>query len=204
MDKRRNFIKKTAAGALGLSTFNLSELFVRKEDCLTLTEKILYHLATSKDRTEENYTANVLWEAMNGNFVNAMKFTRAGLKFFPDSLLILKESAAMNFKYKNYAGATILCREILELRPNDIKSYNNLAVATGRNGNWAEAMDISNKALQIEPNNSKALANLGFAYHKLGDNKSAIKLMKKALLEKPSYTKAQTWLEKILDGECLA
>ena len=202
MIKRRAFVKKTAAGALGLGFLDFSELSANEEKIST--EETLEYLANCNYRFVTDYLDSLEDEIEKGNFEHAMKITREGFKCFPDSIFILEESAYWNYEYKNYSNATILCKEVLTIRPNNISSLINLGIVTGRNGNWTEAMDLFNKALQIEPNNSKVLGNLGFVYHKLGDNNSAIKLMKKALWEKPVHTKAHIWLEKILEGEYLA
>ena len=63
MDKRRNFIKKTAVGALGLSFFNFRELLVSEEECST--EEILEFLANCNDRSEYDYVASVLYKIKN-------------------------------------------------------------------------------------------------------------------------------------------
>ena len=202
MTERRDFIKKTAAGALGLGCVDLDILSANEEEYTT--EEMLEFLAYIDDRTENGYTALAFHEIDKGNFELAMKVTREGLKFFPDSLTILNEMALWNCRYKNLNDASILWRKVVEIMPNDIESLINLSIATGLNGNQTESDDALNKVLQIEPDKSKIYATLGLGYHKIGHNRGAIELLKEALKVKPVYPKAQMWLDKISKGEYLA
>ena len=77
MIERRDFIKKTAVGALGLGCIDLDVLSANEEEYTT--EGMLEYLATCDDRTENSYIALALVEIEKSNFENAMKITQEGL-----------------------------------------------------------------------------------------------------------------------------
>ena len=75
----------------------------------------------------------------------------------------------------------------IELNPNHLKSYSNLAGLYVREGNFKEAEVLLRKSVDINPKDINTLVNLGCVIKDLGNPKEAEKFLRNALEINPSH-----------------
>jgi tetratricopeptide (TPR) repeat protein len=88
-------------------------------------------------------------------------------------IAILHEQAQSYLAQGEYHKAQQTEKELLQLRPDFISSYNNLSLISFMLGDSEEAIAISQKALEIQPDNIHTLANLTRYYFLNGDINSS-------------------------------
>ncbi|MEI7474855.1 MAG: tetratricopeptide repeat protein [bacterium] len=76
---------------------------------------------------------------------------------------------------------------IVEQNPNDVNSYNDLAIIYYKEGNKAKALELYKKALEANPDYLKAYNNSGIIYCELQQYDNAIKIYNKALEINPTF-----------------
>lgn len=90
-----------------------------------------------------------------------------------------------------YSGRTqdavVLCRQVLNLRPNSGRAVHLLGLVAHKDGNLAAAIDLMKKAAGLEPRSPFVQGNLGALLYQAGEADAAVKCFKKALSLDPSY-----------------
>lgn len=86
----------------------------------------------------------------------------------------------------SFQKAVDACNRALQIDPNFVGAYNNLAYAFTAKGDFQKAVDACNRALQLDPNFVGAFNNIAYAYEGLGQLKKTLEACDKGLKIDPS------------------
>jgi tetratricopeptide (TPR) repeat protein len=96
----------------------------------------------------------------------------------PEALSLLGDKY---FETKRYAQAIELYKKVLELRPDDADTYNDLGLAYQYTGNSDLAIETLKKGTEVMPSLQRIWLSLGFVYMSSGNTDDAKSTLKKAV-----------------------
>ena len=147
----------------------------------SLLEDILHYQFGIEDKEWIN-AINTIEEgyALARNFINKRKKTaqdwfEKGLKYKED---------------KNYEKAINAFLNVVDINPNDVIAWLNLANSYSGNKKHKKAIESLERALEIDPYNAIVLKELGIIYNEISNYDEAIKALKKALELDSTYIEA--------------
>jgi type IV pilus biogenesis/stability protein PilW len=86
---------------------------------------------------------------------------------------------------RNFAGAAQAYEKVIELEPNYVEAYNNLAIVYQEMGDWEKARSTYQKSVEINPQYGKAHNNLGILLYLQERYEESIEAFQKALAVNP-------------------
>lgn len=89
-----------------------------------------------------------------------------------------------------YGGAEAEFRRALELAPEMVEVYNNLALTMTELGKHEDAQACFRRALELAPDFAEAMNNLGCLYQTMGEHAKAVETFKDALTKRVDYAAA--------------
>lgn len=120
-----------------------------------------------------------------------------GLQYFPDNIDLIFNKACLLLENKNLQDAEPLFSHCIQLAPQQLDSYLNLAYIHNENLAFDSAREIYLKALTISPDNNHISAEIANTYIKQGDHKEAYGILKPLIENKKYNTKAAFVFAKI-------
>src|SRR5262245_59854811 len=90
--------------------------------------------------------------------------------------------------------ATLLCRQLLDARPDDAEAWNHLGLLIDESGDSDAAMECWRKAIALRPDFAEPHNNLGLVLDRLGDSGGAIAAWKEAARLRPEWIEPQYYL----------
>ena len=101
----------------------------------------------------------------------------------PEALSVLGDKY---FETKRYAQAIELYKKVLELKPDDADTYNDLGLAYQYTGKSDLAIDTLKKGAEVTPSLQRIWLSLGFVYMSSGNTEEAKSVLKKTADMDPS------------------
>lgn len=89
-----------------------------------------------------------------------------------------------------YGAAEMEFKRALELAPDMVEAYNNLALVLSETGKNKEAADCFKRAIELSPDFAEALNNLGCLYERMGEHATAVETFQAALTKRADYAGA--------------
>jgi tetratricopeptide (TPR) repeat protein len=89
-----------------------------------------------------------------------------------------------------YGAAEMEFKRALELAPDMVEAYNNLALVLSETGKNEEAAVCFQRAIKLSPAFAEALNNLGCLYERMGEHARAVETFQAALSKRADYASA--------------
>jgi eukaryotic-like serine/threonine-protein kinase len=125
-----------------------------------------------------------------GNVQGALDETKKTLALDPSNPRTLLWQARIYIRLNRWADAERTFHRLLQERPNDWVTYNDLGAALHQQGKYQEAIGAFRAASIAAPGSSMALSNLGVEYLQVGDFAKATESLKKSLALQPDSDQA--------------
>jgi tetratricopeptide (TPR) repeat protein len=131
----------------------------------------------------------------------AVKLLRKAVALAPGSVSAHYNLGVTLDRAKPGTGAGVAeYKKALQLKPHDVNSLVNLAVALGDQDS-SQARKLLAQAQALEPNNAEAHFNLGLLQRNSGDSKGAVQAFEKAISLNPELLEARRQLALLLVSE---
>jgi spermidine synthase len=138
--------------------------FETTDNNVTTAIKLL-EWAKSKDKKSHRYSIYKAYILDSlGNTAGAILELDDFLLDNPNNLELYHERGTLHMKLRNNVIAKEDFSKSIELNPNKIEAYNNLATILAQEGKHKEAIEILNNGLTIAPTDQKLLFNRGITY----------------------------------------
>ena len=85
----------------------------------------------------------------------------------------ISRQAEESFSKKDYGRAADLYQRLLELKPNDVDTYNDLGLTLHYLGRSSEALDKLNEGAGVDPTYQRIWLTLGFVNNQVGNTEKA-------------------------------
>ena len=132
------------------------------------------------------------------NIPEALDLFKVATEANPNNAQFWLSYAAVLFNANQNVNAEISYKKVLELKPDNFISHNNLGAVQRRLNKLDDAVNSYKKALVLKPDYVEAHYNLGNLYHQLGRLKDAEASFKKTLEFEPNYAAVHNNLGVIL------
>ncbi|MBW2220376.1 MAG: tetratricopeptide repeat protein, partial [Deltaproteobacteria bacterium] len=162
-----------------------------------------------------NYTQS-LQAKKNGNIKEAVYYLEAAVEQDPESLLLKRELTLLYLYEKKFDNALNMIKQVLQAKPEDMKSLIILGSIEQKLENFEAAADAYEKVIQADPEQEKVYLVLGALYTEMGETEKSLNVYKKAVenfpdsfycyfflarayAEKGDTEEAEKWFKKTLE-----
>ena len=127
----------------------------------------------------------------DGVFPQPKHGTRAGLRTFTASALLLVLGVRTFMQCLSYQDAEVLWRDTLALNPKAWIAHNNLGLILQKRGGRDAAREHYQKAIALQPDAPQPFSNLGMALAEQGRFEEAVEALRRAIEIDSSYFEAR-------------
>jgi glycosyltransferase involved in cell wall biosynthesis len=119
------------------------------------------------------------------------KIGLAKLEQLKNDLPAIREMAVQAGELRRWTEAIELWQHLLELQPNFVEAYVNIAGALWQLGRYSEALASAQRAANIEPNVKEGWFNIAVSQLMLGRAQQAVDILEALTQRQPAYLSAQ-------------
>jgi len=133
------------------------------------------------------YTPSIFISAFSALlFINIAKKFKSNLFIVIFSTLLIALATRTIFRSLDWKNSESLAFSAIQVAPNSVKTWNNIAVVFIQNHQYSKAMTACSKSLEIYPKNLTAYANRALIYIQIGNFSSAKKDLNTILSIEPN------------------